>query len=144
MQDRTNPANWPTHRGPWHEVPDLSRLHDTGEPWCLNAAGHPDSDREYPDPNVHFPFDECRTRGYYIEDVRAGLTGPLLDLELYGAKPFQFGQPREATPAGRARVVLDVLSLESAGEPSRLSLPLGEALLFASQLRQLVAALDGR
>jgi hypothetical protein len=41
-------------------------------------------------------------------------------------------------------VVLDLLSLESKEEPSRLSLPLGEALLFASQLRQLVAALDGR
>jgi hypothetical protein len=43
MPDRTDPANWPSIRGPWHEVTDISRLYDFGMPWCVHAARHPDS-----------------------------------------------------------------------------------------------------
>ena len=62
MSDRIDPSSWPSPRGPWPQVSDLSRLYDHGQPWCVNAAAHPDLNDGYPDPDRHLPWHECVER----------------------------------------------------------------------------------
>ena len=55
MTNRIDPSEWPSRRGPWPEGSDPSRLYDHAQPWCANAAAHPDEHDGYPDPNAHLP-----------------------------------------------------------------------------------------
>ena len=95
MSDRIDPSTWPSLRGPWHEVEDLTRLYDHGRAWCAGAAGHPDHNGGYPDPDRHLPWHECRTVETYLEHARRDLHGREVDLSVYGATRFRFGEPRQ-------------------------------------------------
>lgn len=142
MQDRIDSSTWPTSRGPWPPVIDSSRMYDSGALWCLNALGHPGAEQDYPNSEKHFPFDECQTPGFWVEDVQAELDGPALDLAIYGARPFQFGAARDLCGPGRARLVLDLCELESGNGRVRFSIGQGEALLLASHLRRVVGIVN--
>lgn len=95
MTDRIDRENWPTPRGPWHEVLDLSRLYDHGRPWCANAAGHPGEDG-YPDPELHRPWHECRSPEAALDGALLGTDGVPADLTVYLAAPFRFGELRRS------------------------------------------------
>lgn len=142
MQDGIDRANWPSTRGPWHEVRDLTRLYDHGAVWCINSDGHPAHEAGYPDPDKHFPYDECQSPSRFVSDVRADLGGPELDLAIYGALPFRFGQPRGDQGPGRPRVMLDLCELATGAARVRFSIAMGEALLLAQHLRQLAVHLN--
>ena len=109
MVDPIDDTTWPSPRGPWPEVTDLSRLFDHGQRWCVNAAGHPTVDEEYPDAQIHTPWDECRTREWSLHDARRDLDGNALDLTVYGAARFRLGQLHTACcpTADLARVVIE-------------------------------------
>jgi hypothetical protein len=138
MSDRTNPASWPNPRGPWHEVGDLTRVYDHGMPWCLNAAGHPDSSGGYPEPAIHLPADECRTAGLYLDGVTRELTGPGCGLEVYAAHQFRFGELRATAGRPSTRIVVDFFDDSGSVSSARYSLTLGESLRLARRLSQLV------
>lgn len=138
MSDRTQAPNWPTPRGPWPEVSDTSRLFDHGKPWCATAHAHPEADDGYPDVDRHVPWNECRTLPSYFDGARQELHGPPIDLELYAAAGYQFGALRgEASPA-ETRIVLEVYADRPGEEPTRVSLPLGEALRLSRRITQLI------
>jgi hypothetical protein len=140
MPEHTQPRNWPCPRGPWHEVLDLSRLHDYGQPWCADVTGHPGPQRDYPDPETHQPWDECRTLSTSFLGARVDLGGPPLALELYAAAPYQFGALRDEAASVLPRIVLDCYSDPGTPEVAemRFSLPLGEALRLARRITQMV------
>jgi hypothetical protein len=122
-------------------VTDSTRLFDHGAWWCVNRAGHPDPDDGYPDVDRHTPWDECHSITGSFADVRADLTGPPLELELYAAAPFRFGCLRAAVtdPSTSPRVVLECYSDGGAeSRELRFSLSLGEALRLARRLKHLV------
>lgn len=141
MAETTQPENWPSPRGPWPDVTDSTRLFDHGAWWCVNRAGHPDPDDGYPNVDRHTPWHECHSITGSFAGVRADLTGPPLELELYAAAPFRFGCLRAAVtdPSTSPRVVLECYS-DGGAEPHelRFSLPLGEALRLARRLEHLV------
>lgn len=141
MAETTQPRNWPSPRGPWPEVTDLSRLFDHGAWWCANRAGHPDPENGYPDAEGHTPWDECRSLAGSFAGVRAGLTGPRLEVEVYVAAPFRFGRlAAEVTGVPVSpRVVFECYSDgDTESSELRFSLPLGEALLLVRRLEHLV------
>lgn len=142
MQDRIDPSNWPTSRGPWPEVTDSTRLLDPGATWCVNSGGHPLGGDGYPDPNIHYPFDECMTPSLFVEDSCVELAGPQLDLMVYAARPFLFGRPCGVPGAGRGRVAFDLCELGSGARRTRFSVGQGEALLLGAHLSKLVAHLN--
>jgi hypothetical protein len=142
MRDRTNPANWPGIRGPWPEVTGLDRLFDHGAPWCANAAGHPDPEDGYPDPEIHRPFDECQSLILFVDNARADLAGPPYQLTLYGARPFRFGEPRDRRDIDRTRVMFDLADPADDAPPQRFSIPLAEALMLDRHLIHLVSLLS--
>jgi hypothetical protein len=130
MQDRIDRANWPSPRGPWHEVTDVSRIYDFGMPWCVYAAGHPDpSGDAYPDPLVH-PESECRTAGLYLDGVRFDLDGLSCGLQVYAARPFTFGAPRASAERLRTAIIFDVFENAASSSSIRFSLS-AEALVLA-------------
>ncbi len=142
MSETTQPENWPSPRGPWPEVSDLSRRFDHGRHWCANAAGHPHPEGGYPDAGVHVPWDECQSAPCLFDDVRVNLLGSIRGLALYGAAPFEFGALRASTPPHRApRIVLELFPdtlLSGPEEIVRFSLSLGEALRLSRRIPQLV------
>jgi hypothetical protein len=141
MAETTQPPNWPSPRGPWPDVTDSTRLFDHGAWWCVNRAGHPDPEDGYPDVDRHTPWDECHSITGSFTGVRADVTGPPLELELYAAAPFRFGCLRAAATdtSITPRVVFECYS-DGGSEPAelRFSLPLGEALRLARRLEHLV------
>ena len=135
MVDPIDPRSWPSPRGPWPEVTDLSRLFDHGQHWCVNSAGHPDPQRGYPDANVHRPWSECRTREWSV-DGRRELDGDPLGLTVYGAAPFRFGESR-GLPKPEPRVVVDAWGATSESTPAGcFSVSLGDARQLARILQQ--------
>lgn len=156
MVETTQPLNWPNPRGPWPDVTDTTRLFDHGAWWCANRAGHPDlddpdpdntdpndpdPDNGYPDVDRHMPSDECRAVAGSFANVRADLTGPPLELELYAAAPFRFGCLRASVTelSTTPRVVFECYSDgRTESNELRFSLPLGEALRLARHLEHLV------
>lgn len=137
MVDPIDAATWPSLRGPWPEVSDISRVYDHGWRWCVNARGHPQSSGGYPDVQRHDPWDECRTHTWFLDGARRGLSGPEVELSVYGAAAFRFGQPRDGTSLPRPRVVIESYDLaDEASQPGliRLSVPIGEARQFARLL----------
>lgn len=144
MSDRTETASWPDPEGPWHRVTDSSRVFDHGRPWCAGAAGHPTEEREYPNADLHLPW-ECRSFTTSFEGVVQELSGPAVELEVYAAAPFRFGEIRTSElPHDQARIVLEAYALEQPdaergwSEAARWSLPLGEAIRLGRRLGQLV------
>jgi hypothetical protein len=136
MTDRIDPTTWPTPRGPWPEVEDPSRIYDHGRPWCINATGHP-GEGGYPDPQAHVPWGECHGPDITLTEIRDHLGGDLLDLSVFVAAPFRFGEPRRLVD-NTARLVLEAAT-ESSETPSiRFSLGLGEALRLARAINHLV------
>jgi hypothetical protein len=133
MTDRIDSSAWPTKRGPWPEVTDLSRLYDHGRSWCINAAGHP-GEAGYPDAGLHAPWDECHGPDRSVQ-ARDGLAGKQGDLCVYVAAPFRFGQPRAVTD-NDIRVIIETHSADAV--TGRSSLSLGEALRLARMINQLV------
>ena len=137
MQDRTDPSTWPTARGPWHEVTDLSRRYDFGMWWCACASGHPNPDGEgYPDATVH-PFDHCRTAGLYLDDITVN-TGRPAGLEVFAAREFSFGELRGGDHLSEAHIVLEFYDEGARPESTRCSLSVGDCLRLARWLSQLV------
>lgn len=86
-------------------------------------------------------MDECRSITGSFAGVRADLTGPPLELEVYAAAPFRFGCLRAAVtdPSTTPRVVFECYS-DGGSELGelRFSLALGEALRLARRLEHLV------
>jgi hypothetical protein len=130
MTNRIDPPNRSAQRGPWPPVSDLSRLYDHGWPWCMNAAGHPDLNGGYPDPERHLPSHECRSREAFVDGGRRGLDGEQVGLSLYSAAAFRFGQPRDDAPPATARVVLETWTSDD-NSSQRVSLTAGQALQLA-------------
>jgi hypothetical protein len=138
VTDRIDPPDRPGKRGPWPKVTDLSRLYDHGQPWCVNAAAHPDTNDGYPDPDRHLPWHECRSGEAFLDDVRRDIDGDELGLSVYVASAFQFGQPRDAVESRAARLVIETWQ-SNAEEPSqRISVNAGDALRLARILVRLV------
>ncbi len=130
ISDRIDPPNDDLERGPWPQVNDLSRLFDHGWPWCVNAAAHPDENHDYPDPERHRPWHECRGTEAFLDDVRSDVAGEAVGVSVYNAAPFRFGEAREDTAPAGARVVLETWTGDD--EPAqRVSLTAGEALRLA-------------
>lgn len=142
MPEPTQPSERPRARGPWPDVEDLSRIYDHGRSWCANADAHPDANGGYPDPDRHLPWRECRTLATAIAGVRADLHGAALELEVYAAASFTFGEPRTPNATGHeTRVVLEAYADgpgTEAGYSTRLSLSIGDALHLARKLVQIV------
>lgn len=138
MVDPIDASTWPTPRGPWPEVHDTSRFFDHGRAWCINAAGHPDSAAAgYPDVQVHDPWDECRTRTWFLDQARHGLSGSEVELSVYGAAAFRFGLPRDGSLRPGPRVVIETYDSAPGARPPRLrrvSVSIGEARQLARLL----------
>ena len=143
MSHRTQPPNWPSPRGPWHEVAGTGRLFDHGKPWCATAYGHPEPDDGYPDSDRHVPWNECRTLISSFDGARRDLNGGPLELELYAAAAFQFGSLRSKALPSETRIVLEAYADEPGQEPIRVSLATGEALRLARRITQLVDLVSG-
>jgi hypothetical protein len=138
MPDRTQPPSWPSPRGPWHEVEDVTRLFDQGKPWCVGAAGHPVDEDDYPEVDRHIPWNECRTLTSHFDRSRRDLTGANIELELYAAASYQFGTLREAALPDEPRIVIESYVDARGEEPVRVSLSLGDALRLGRRITQLV------
>jgi hypothetical protein len=140
VTDRTNPPDRPSASHPWPEVTDLSRLYEHGAPWCVNAAGHPPREAGCPDPRIHVPPFECPSPGLYIDDIAADLDDPAHGLEIYAARPFQFGQARAKEPTPTTRVVFEYVD-DKDESIARFSVSLGQSALLALEVLRLVTAL---
>ena len=130
MSDRIDPPDAVFEQGPWPPVSDPGRLFDHGWPWCVNAAGHPDPDGGYPNPERHLPAYECHSRVCFVDGVRRDLNGEPLVVSVYNAAPFRFGQPRDERPPASPRVVLETWTSEDE-RADRFSLTPAEALHLA-------------
>lgn len=137
MTDRIDPSAWPSPRGPWPEVHDLSRLYDHGRHWCVNAAGHP-GENGYPDLERHLPWHECRGPEAWLAGARQDLDGAPLEVSVYVAAAFRFGQPRRLPLRAATRLVLDAWGPAGDDPTVRISLGLGEAVRLARILNHLV------
>lgn len=138
MADRTDPPDRPIVGGPWPDVSSSEQIFDHGAPWCINDDGHPDYD--YPDPEIHVPWLECRTAGLSVDAV-PDLAGTPYVMEVYIARPFRFGQMRGTSDVEPARLVLEVT--DEAGELSaRFSLALGDALRIGRHIARLIDLVD--
>lgn len=141
MTNRTNRPDPPSSRGPWPKATDGNRLYDHGAPWCVNSAGHPPREDGYPDPQIHQPPYECRSVSIYLDDLRADLDGPPLQLEIYLAQPFQFGQLRTTEPAPRPHLIFEYL--DDVDEPvGRFSLPIADGFRLALEVLRLLTAIS--
>src|SRR4051812_19880386 len=116
MTDRIDPSVWPSRRGPWPEVREISQLYDHGYWWCVNAAGHPGEDG-YPDPERHVPWHECRAPKSSLDGARRDIDGASLEISVYVAAAFRFGQPRQLSLRAPVRVVIDAAGV-SVDEPA--------------------------
>jgi hypothetical protein len=135
MTDRIDPSTWPSPRGPWPEVDDLNRLYDHGRRWCVNAAGHP-GEIGYPDPDRHLPWHECRGPEAWLHDARRDLDGEHLEVSVYVAAAFRFGQQRHLPLQSPTRLVIDAWAPTEGAV--RVSLTLGETVRLARILNRLV------
>ena len=140
MSDRIDSLGWPSPRGPWPDVTDLSRLYDHGQPWCVNADGHPDAEHGYPDPGRHLPWHECRSIELNVDGALRELDGEQLGMSAYIAAPFRFGQTRDALAPSSPRIVLESWPVDADEPAQRISLTQGEALRLA---RTIVRLIDG-
>lgn len=138
MADRTDPPDRPALRGPWPEVTEPDQIFDEGAPWCANADGHPEYD--YPDPEIHVPPFECRTAGLVL-DANSDLVGRPRVVETYVARPFRFGQPREAADPETAHLTFEVIDADGA-IATRFMLTLGDGLRLARHLLHLIDIVD--
>jgi hypothetical protein len=136
MTDRIDPTTWPTPRGPWPQVEDLSRIYDHGRPWCINAIGHP-GDTGYPDAGRHVPWDECHGPGATLTEVRDELSGDQVGLTSYMATPFRFGEQRRSTDPA-PRLMIETASEHADLPTARISISIGEALRLARLINHLV------
>lgn len=138
MTDGTDQATWPSPQGPWPEVRDLSRLYDHGRWWCANAAGHPGDDG-YPDPTRHVPWDECQTPEAWIDGACQDLDGPPLEVSVYAAAAYRYGQSRRVPVQSPTRLVVDAWEAgKDDARGYRLSMSLGEAARLARVLNHMV------
>lgn len=136
MADGIEPSATPDPRGPWPEVHDLTRVFDTGWTWCVNADAHP-GDSDYPDAERHLPPHECHGPQVWLDDAQLDLGSGSLDVCIYLAAPFRFGQPREGAKEPRVRLMLE--AWDGDGElRARLSVDRGEACHLARVLERLV------
>jgi hypothetical protein len=131
MTDRIDSSHWPSPRGPWPEVTDASRLYDHGRPWCVNADAHPDRTGGYPDPDRHVPWHECQTAETYIDGTRRNLDGEPVDVSVYAAAPFRFGELRGQGALSSAGIVIETWPTGTDEPAERVSLTPGEALRLA-------------
>lgn len=134
MSDRIDPFISSAPPGPWPAVTDTSRLYDHGQPWCVNAAAHPDRNAGYPDRDRHMPWHECRTRETYLDSALLDLDGDPVGISAYAAAPFRFGQPRTAASASAPRIVVESWPREADGPALRFSLDAAQALRLARNL----------
>lgn len=137
MSDRIDSSSWPSPRGPWPEWHDLSQLHDAGRWWCVNSAGHP-GEADYPDPGLHVPWGECQGPSVLLEDPRRDLDGQPLDVIVYAAAPYLFGESRAGRGDTSTRFVIDAAEAGAEDPLLRMSLSLGEAVRFARTVNWLV------
>jgi hypothetical protein len=140
MSDRTV-RNSDRPPGPWPEVHGNDRIFDHGAGWCTNAVGHPGFDVDYPDPIRHLPPYECRSSGLFV-DAADGLTGRACDVEVYAARPYQFGELRSAAGHASPRIVFDVAGAGS-DNTGRFSVSFGDALRIAVHVLSVVRRIDG-
>jgi hypothetical protein len=115
-------------------------MFDHGAPWCINSAGHPGPDDDYPDPTRHLPAGECRTLGLHV-DALEGLIGSACDVEVYAARPYRFGERRSPASAPGTRLVFECFNQVTEAE-TRFSVSRGDALRLALHLIEEVRALD--
>jgi hypothetical protein len=138
MQDRTERSSWPSPRGPWAEVVDLSQRFDHGWPWCENAAGHPGLDRDYPDVGLHMPPFECQSPSAYLPVTKGDSVTTQRHLRAFVAAPFRFGEARSDARNDERHVVLEFLAdVDGAEDLDRFSLTLGDSLRLAHWLTRL-------
>jgi hypothetical protein len=130
MSDRIDPPDDGFEQGPWPRADDPGRLFDHGWPWCVNAAGHPDRDGGYPDPERHLPAHECHSRAAFVDGACLDLDGEPLGVSVYNAAPFRFGQRRDEVRPASPRVVLEAWTSDDE-TVQRISVTPGEALRLA-------------
>jgi hypothetical protein len=130
MSDRIHPPDWPSPRGPWPEVSSVDEIYDHGWPWCVNAAGHPDRDGGYPDPQRHVPWHECHSQAKFLDGACRDLDGKPVGVSVYTAAPFRFGQSRDDASPTAPRVVLETWTDDDEAS-QRVSLTPGEAFRLA-------------
>ena len=136
MTDRIDSSGEQARRGPWPEYRNAEQDYDHGRRWCVNADGHPGDDG-YPDPDVHVPWHECRGVAAWLDGARRDLDGEPLEMSVYLAAPFRFGQPRSSTADPTTRLVIDACGADDR-DAVRLSIDLGEATRLARILNRLV------
>jgi hypothetical protein len=140
MPDRTEPTATSDPAGPPPQHTDKYCSEDHGQFWCINASGHPLVEGRGPDPDSHFPSDECQSLAGSFSEVRLGLDGRAVELELYAAAPYGFHEARPRGTIRPARIVFDCYS-DDGREPAdamRISLPPGEALRLSRRIAQIV------
>jgi hypothetical protein len=142
MPDPIDTGSRSTTSGIWPEVSDVSRLYDQGAPWCVNAEGHPEANGGYPAASVHNPPHECQSPSLYLDGVRLDLTGVPTGLQIYAARPFLFGLPREAAHDSSTRIVFETYDEPGGSALLRCSLTCGEALRVAAGLVRIVDLID--
>jgi hypothetical protein len=79
-----------------------------------------------------------------FDGVLRDLAGPAAELELYAACPYQFGALRDLAVRPEPRVVIETYVDVLGEESTRVSLPIGEALLLGRRIAQLVDAVSIR
>jgi hypothetical protein len=136
MANRSDHSTPRPPRGPWPEVNDLDRLFDHGRWWCINAAGHPADQDDYPDAEVHRPWHECRSVEVDLDGACRDLIGDAVFASVYLAEPFRFGMPRTDASVTRPRLVVEFADADE--ESRRFSVGLGEAARLARILAHLV------
>jgi hypothetical protein len=138
VHDRIDPASDQPPQGPWPPVVDDTRYYDHGQPWCVNAAAHPDANGGYPDPRRHLPWDECRSAELNVAGAHAELNGDAVGISVAAAASFRFGEPREHAQAAPVRVVVETWQLGTDEPSRRVSLSPPDALHLARILTHVV------
>jgi hypothetical protein len=138
----------PTRARPWPDYDEIQgRLFDQGIYWCAQAKDHsqhrPD---DYPGWEHHRT--ECRSYGGLFWDARIDATGPLAELEVYAARPFDFGRASEQRQqwGGGSSTRLFISAVpdgQPEQQPFRVSLPIEHARRLARHLTHLADVVDG-
>lgn len=87
----------------------------------------------------HVPWNECQSAELFLDAARRDLDGDDLGLNVYCATEYRFGEQRTAVRRTPTRLVLETWATGGTNEqPSRISLPVGEALRLVRLVNRVV------